>query len=433
MNRIRIIFLTAIVPLTAIMAENTAYSAEPFSHFSLFEEDAIDADTVFDETLSLFKEDLDELSQEKAEEIITSSFENPSALKDEEATSPKTEPPVLSQEIKENSSIQPEVQKAEPAPSLVTEKKDLVELTAPLAVEEKAKEAPLEAAKAAEPILFLEEPKKELFSVPEQPAVETKAFIEPSQELLSLEKEEEKPELPAKLSLSEDNLITASTPLLNLETAIEIPSTLEINLRQVFAGSPLIYTLLLVMSMGSVFIWLYNMINLKYAGGMPESVVKPLRIKLNSNQYDEALSLCAQNESLFCKMVTTGIHTRRYDIQVMLEAMRAEGKRATTGFWQRIGLLNDIAIIAPMIGLLGTVLGMFYAFYDLNRTTESVTTLFDGLGISVGTTVAGLVVAILAMLLQSTAKYRIVRQLARVENEAYSLASLIENKVPGGN
>ncbi len=113
----------------------------------------------------------------------------------------------------------------------------------------------------------------------------------------------------------------------------------------------------------------------------------------------------------------------------MVDAMKAEGKRATVSFWQRMSLLNDIAIIAPMLGLLGTVLGMFYAFYDLNRSTESVATLFDGLGISVGTTVAGLIVAIIALILQSIGKYRLVKVLARVENEAHSMASMIDSKV----
>src|SRR5208283_4095219 len=108
------------------------------------------------------------------------------------------------------------------------------------------------------------------------------------------------------------------------------------------------------------------------------------------------------------------------------ESMRAEAKRSTVGFWQKIGLLSDIAVIAPMLGLLGTVLGMFYAFYDVNRSIESISTLFDGLGISVGTTVAGLIVAILALILQSTAKYRLVRSLSRVETDAHHVASLID-------
>jgi len=91
-------------------------------------------------------------------------------------------------------------------------------------------------------------------------------------------------------------------------------------------------------------------------------------------------------------------------------------------------MLNDIAIIAPMIGLLGTVLGMFYAFYDVNRSIESISTLFDGLGVSVGTTVAGLLVAIVALILHSTAKYRLVQALAQVENNAQKVATLIDDR-----
>ena len=83
-----------------------------------------------------------------------------------------------------------------------------------------------------------------------------------------------------------------------------------------------------------------------------------------------------------------------------------------------------------MLGLLGTVLGMFYAFYDLNRSMESVSLLFDGLGISVGTTVGGLVVAILAMILYSISKYRLVKILANVENEAQNFAVLIDTRGP---
>ena len=78
----------------------------------------------------------------------------------------------------------------------------------------------------------------------------------------------------------------------------------------------------------------------------------------------------------------------------MIESMKGAGKRQTSFLWQKVSLLNDIAIVAPMLGLLGTVSGMFFAFYDLNRSLESISALFDGLGISVGTTLAGLVVAI---------------------------------------
>ena len=87
-----------------------------------------------------------------------------------------------------------------------------------------------------------------------------------------------------------------------------------------------------------------------------------------------------------------------------------------------------MVVVAPMFGLLGTVLGMFFAFYDANRTMESLTQIFDGLGIAIGTTVAGLIVAILAMLFHTTLKYHITQLMNSVENEARSLINMVESE-----
>jgi biopolymer transport protein ExbB len=202
----------------------------------------------------------------------------------------------------------------------------------------------------------------------------------------------------------------------------------QIDLKQVFAGAPIIYSLLICMSIGAISIWLYNMLHLRQAGALSETLLKQLRNKLNSNQYEDALSLCLQNNNFFCKILASGIATRSKGLHIMLEAMKSEGQRSTVIFWQRLALLNDIAVIAPMFGLLGTVIGMFYAFYDIHRSMKSIATFFDGLGISVGTTVAGLIVAIVALILHSIAKYRLVRHLAYIENEAQSLATLIDGR-----
>jgi biopolymer transport protein ExbB len=212
------------------------------------------------------------------------------------------------------------------------------------------------------------------------------------------------------------------------ERAVVNKQAITVDLSQAFNGSPIIYSLLLAMSMFSVCIWLYSLFSIRFSARISPTLLKNVQNNLTSNNFDEVRLFCEENNTIFSKMLLNGIQSRRHGLPVMVEAMKAEGKRATISFWQKIGLLNDIAIIAPMLGLLGTVLGMFYAFYDINRSTESVSNLFDGLGISVGTTVAGLVVAILSLILHSTAKYRLVRALAKIENEAQHLALLMDDR-----
>ena len=203
-------------------------------------------------------------------------------------------------------------------------------------------------------------------------------------------------------------------------------SSIEINLFQVFAASPLIYTLLLSLSLTAIAIWLYSMSRLKYQGNVSQPIKEELQTKLQERKFQEVLALCKDKQSLLTRVIASGVSCQKHGFQSMIENMKAEGKRATVSSWQRLGLLQDIAIIAPMLGLLGTVLGMFYAFYDLNRSFESVANLFDGFGIAVGTTVAGIGVAILAMLLHSIIKFRLVQSLARVENEATALVRVLD-------
>jgi biopolymer transport protein ExbB len=201
-----------------------------------------------------------------------------------------------------------------------------------------------------------------------------------------------------------------------------------IDLGQVFAGSPTIYIVLFALSIASVGIWIYALLKLRTNELIPAEPLKELRIKLTAKNYNEALALCEKTPTILFHMISTGIQSRTQGQNSMLELMKSEGRRSSTRLWQKTSLLNDIAVIAPMIGLLGTVLGMFYAFYDLNRSMESISALFDGLGVSVGTTVGGLIVAILALMFHAITKYRLTRQLAVIETEAHSLANLIDNQ-----
>ncbi|NDD58461.1 MAG: MotA/TolQ/ExbB proton channel family protein [Chlamydiae bacterium] len=209
--------------------------------------------------------------------------------------------------------------------------------------------------------------------------------------------------------------------------SITAAKKIEISLQEVVGGSPIIYLALLGLSVASFALWLINALTLSSHARSNDAFVKHVKDKLMSNHFEDALSLCEKNPGFLSKILCSAISSRNYGLQFMLESMKSEGKRASISFWQRLNFLYDIAIIAPMIGLLGTVLGMFYAFYDLNRSFESISALFDGLGVSVGTTVAGIFVAILAMVLHSFSKYRLVKSLTLVENEAVSIARLIES------
>jgi biopolymer transport protein ExbB len=214
------------------------------------------------------------------------------------------------------------------------------------------------------------------------------------------------------------------------QAASTTPKLRTFDLKKVFSSSPIIYSLLLLMSTSAVSLWLYTQATFRPKELMPQNFIDELRLHLENEKFDEARTLCRANPNLLASIVDVGLSTRKLGPQVMIDSMKAEGKRVAARYWQRLAVLNDIAIIAPMLGLLGTVIGMFYAFYDVNRSIESINAVFDGLGISVGTTVIGLVVAILSMILATTLKYRLLKNFSLVENEALALSVRIETTQP---
>lgn len=205
-------------------------------------------------------------------------------------------------------------------------------------------------------------------------------------------------------------------------------STLDLG--KVFAGSPLIYSVLILMSMGCLGLWIYSLLTLRLGELMPTAFMEEIRELLSQRRYETALERCQEEDNLVGAILASGISHRQHGSQVMLEAVQAEGKRQGMGLWQRLSLLNDAAMIAPMLGLLGTVMGMFLAFYDSNRTNESITQIFDGLGIAIGTTVAGLLVAIVAMICYTTLRVKLVKILTTVETETLTVMGTVTVNSP---
>ena len=107
--------------------------------------------------------------------------------------------------------------------------------------------------------------------------------------------------------------------------------------------------------------------------------------------------------------------------------MEGEGSRQASLMQNQIQYLQDIAVIAPMIGLLGTVLGMLEAFnavaLDIAKAKPMV--LAAGVSKALITTAAGLMVGIPAMMAYAYFRGRVTRLLAELETvSAELLASL---------
>ena len=79
---------------------------------------------------------------------------------------------------------------------------------------------------------------------------------------------------------------------------------------------------------------------------------------------------------------------------VIEEAVQYEGKARLEKLWQNLTYLGDLAVIAPLLGLLGTILGIIDAFGYFKATTIAPAVLTGGLSKAMINTVFGLIIAV---------------------------------------
>jgi biopolymer transport protein ExbB len=136
----------------------------------------------------------------------------------------------------------------------------------------------------------------------------------------------------------------------------------------------------------------------------------------------EALqSICTTDPSPAARIIAAATEqaavTDNADYMAIRDAVEDEGARQASGLWQRLQYLMDVAVIAPMVGLLGTVLGMLTAFADLRTEIGGVRpdTLSQGVAKALITTAGGLIVGILAMILYAIFRGRVNGLIAGLE------------------
>lgn len=110
------------------------------------------------------------------------------------------------------------------------------------------------------------------------------------------------------------------------------------------------------------------------------------------------------------------------------EVAQAEGSRQTGILTQRISYLSDVGTIAPMAGLLGTVIGMIRAFMEIasgNYEGVHANKLAEGVYQALVTTASGLVIGITAVIFYSVFRGRVQKYIAELEAAATHLMALL--------
>lgn len=175
------------------------------------------------------------------------------------------------------------------------------------------------------------------------------------------------------------------------------------NLLQIFHdGGLMMYPIALCSFVLTVFAF-ERFIHLRQGRVIPRPFVKRLIEQLQQQQVDreEALELCERNPSPIAAILSAAVKKYGRPSVEVEQAVLDAGEREGNLLRRNMRLLNAISNVSPLLGLLGTVLGMIQAFNDI-ASAQSMgrpDLLAGGISQALLTTAAGLLVAIPAYLL----------------------------------
>ena len=142
---------------------------------------------------------------------------------------------------------------------------------------------------------------------------------------------------------------------------------------------------------------------------------------LLAGEWAEALTVSQQYENLSAYVASAGLGQVERGNRAVELAMEGAANRGAARLRQRLDLLSLMVTMAPLLGLLGTVIGMIRAFNVLNVSSGQPFAITGGVGEALVATAAGLCVAILSISL--LAYFR--AKLDGVLNDAEETAAMI--------
>jgi len=164
-------------------------------------------------------------------------------------------------------------------------------------------------------------------------------------------------------------------------------------------GGKIIMAILFVLLVVAVFIYFERLFAIKAASKVDKNFMNQIKDNVSKGRLDAARMLCAQqSKSSAAKLIEKGISRIGKPLEDINTAIENAGRLEIYKLEKNVSVLATISGAAPMIGFLGTVIGMILSIFEIANAGGSIDikTMADGLYTAMTTTVGGLVVGIVA-------------------------------------
>jgi len=195
-----------------------------------------------------------------------------------------------------------------------------------------------------------------------------------------------------------------------------------LNLLVVFQQGGWLMWPLLACSLAAFAIIIDRTVNMRHNRFMPPVVTTRIETLVESGAIGRAMTACRETPGVFPNIILAALDSYRFGREVTRESIEAAGRREIPRVSRYLAALNTIAAVAPLLGLLGTVLGMIRVFKVVAATgLGQASSLSGGISMALITTAFGLMVAIPSLVMYNVFSKRAEGIILDIESRVLSL------------
>ncbi|SHN00583.1 MotA/TolQ/ExbB proton channel family protein [Polaribacter sp. KT 15] len=196
-------------------------------------------------------------------------------------------------------------------------------------------------------------------------------------------------------------------------------------------GGQIIIAILFILLAVGLYIYFERFFAIKAASKVDKNFMDQIKDYVSNGKLDAAKSLCDSKNTPTARLIKKGITRIGKPLEDINTAIETAGKLEVYQLEKNVSVLATIAGAAPMIGFLGTVIGMIVAIHEIANAGGQIDIkmLSDGLYTAMTTTVAGLIVGIIAYITYNHLVVRTDKVVYQMEAKSVEFLDLLNEPV----
>lgn len=212
-----------------------------------------------------------------------------------------------------------------------------------------------------------------------------------------------------------------------LQAEPAVTPTQEISVWDLCLKGGFIMIPLIVLSLVSIYIFFERWIALRKAASDDATFMKKIKDYIHEGEIESAENLCKKTDTPYSRLILKGISRIGRPMNDVLVAIENVGNIEVARLGKGFTWLATTVAGAPMLGFLGTVTGMVKAFFSLASAgnNANISILANGIYEALVTTVAGLIVGIIALFAYNYLSARVNHVMNQLENKTMEFMDLL--------